>query len=211
MARLHRDIGEDERIRVLPISLNYRETLTLYASCDVYVSLHRSEGLGLVPLECMLLGKPVIATAWSGNMSYMNHRNSCLVGYDLVDYSGVGADGRFKLRSKVRWANPRVEEAAAWMRRLVYDEMLREHVGRKAMEDGRTYNEQAKAGQFLEEIEQIAQEKAWLKASLKDKEERLDRLKKLHRKEEFRGLKGLKKRIRREMDRHLLWRFQGWR
>jgi hypothetical protein len=36
----------------------------------------------------MALGKPVIATGWSGNMSFMNHTNACLVGYDLVPRRG---------------------------------------------------------------------------------------------------------------------------
>jgi len=35
-------------------------------------------------MEAMALGKPVIATGWSGNMAFMDHTNSCLVGYGLV-------------------------------------------------------------------------------------------------------------------------------
>ena len=44
----------------------------MIASCDCYVSLHRSEGLGLTMAEAMYFGKPVIATAYSGNLDFMN-------------------------------------------------------------------------------------------------------------------------------------------
>ena len=46
------------------------------AACDAYVSLHRSEGTGLTITDAMALGKPVIATGWSGNMDFMNVANS---------------------------------------------------------------------------------------------------------------------------------------
>ena len=46
----------------------------LMAAVDIVLSLHRSEGFGLVPAEAMQLGKPVVATGWSGNMDFMNDR-----------------------------------------------------------------------------------------------------------------------------------------
>ncbi len=51
----------------------------MIASCDCYVSLHRSEGLGLTMGEAMYFGKPVIATAYSGNLDFMTEANSYLV------------------------------------------------------------------------------------------------------------------------------------
>src|SRR5690349_8242958 len=74
----------DKRIRLITTPMSYADVLSLYASCDVFVSLHRAEGFGLGPFEAMRLGKPVIATAWSGNMTFMNRANSCLVRYRLV-------------------------------------------------------------------------------------------------------------------------------
>jgi glycosyltransferase involved in cell wall biosynthesis len=63
--------------------LSKPEMNSLTSLCDCYVSLHRSEGFGLGMAEAMFLGKPVIATAYSGNMTFMNDRNAFLVGYDL--------------------------------------------------------------------------------------------------------------------------------
>src|SRR4029077_11471454 len=51
----------------------------LMASCDCYVSLHRSEGFGLTMAEAMVLEKPIIATRFSGNLEFMNDSNSYLV------------------------------------------------------------------------------------------------------------------------------------
>ena len=55
------------------------------AACDCYVSLHRSEGLGLTMAEAIACGKPVIATGYSGNLEFMDEASSYLVPYDLVE------------------------------------------------------------------------------------------------------------------------------
>ena len=58
---------------------------SLMSSCDAYVSLHRSEGIGLTIADAMGLGKPVIATGWSGNTDFMNVSNAFPVGFRLVE------------------------------------------------------------------------------------------------------------------------------
>jgi hypothetical protein len=68
-------------IHVVDRSLTAAQRDALMATCDCYVSLHRSEGLGLTMAECMALGKPVIATGYSGNVDFMTPTNSYLVDY----------------------------------------------------------------------------------------------------------------------------------
>jgi len=102
------------------------EMRTLIHISDAVVSLHRSEGFGLLPLEAMSLGTPVISTEWSGNMEYMNHMNTALVGYKMIPVDGqyVGStpgDG-------LVWADPDIDEAAAYMRRMVSDKCWREEM-----------------------------------------------------------------------------------
>ena len=83
--------------------------------CDCYVSLHRSEGLGLTMAEAMALGKPVIATGYSGNLHFMTPDNSY-----LVDYSRVAVpSGCDPYPAGAKWAEPDAEQAAELMR-LVY-------------------------------------------------------------------------------------------
>src|SRR5205085_9026255 len=55
----------------------------LMAACDCYVSLHRSEGFGLTMAEAMAIGKPVIATGYSGNVGFMSSAHSHLIDYTM--------------------------------------------------------------------------------------------------------------------------------
>ena len=60
-------------VRIMTDVLSKEDLRTLMASVDVFVSLHRSEGYGLVLLEMLMLGKPVIATGYSGNMQLLGY------------------------------------------------------------------------------------------------------------------------------------------
>jgi glycosyltransferase involved in cell wall biosynthesis/SAM-dependent methyltransferase len=89
----------------------------LVASCDCYVSLHRSEGFGITMAEAMFLGKPVIATAYSGNLDFMTPRNSYLVDCALAPI-GPGAE---PYPARAQWAEPSLDHAAALMREVYED------------------------------------------------------------------------------------------
>lgn len=108
-----------------------REKLTALQACaDVFVSLHRSEGLGLNLLECMLLGKPVIATNWSANVDYMTPDNSCPIDYELVaieETTGPYEQGEL-------WAEPSIDQASEWLVRLAKDPVLAQQIGNAARE-----------------------------------------------------------------------------
>ena len=102
--------------------------------CDVFISLHRSEGFGLVMAEAMMLGVPTIATNWSANAEYMNDQNSCVVNYDLVPVKGqyqYEQDG-------YRWAEADISQGAEYLIRLYEDEAYRTQLcarGKKWMEE----------------------------------------------------------------------------
>ena len=144
---------DDPRIRVISDTLEYVDLLALCESCDVYVSLHRAEGLGLGMMEAMALGKPVIATAWSGNTSFMDHSNACLVSYTLVPIvANTAAYSRASLGLEAKWAEPDVDEASRWMARLSTDPRLREEIGARARLRARQLQAEAQQGLFLREI-----------------------------------------------------------
>jgi len=154
--KLKASCAGDQRIHVITEDLSYLEILHLYASCDVFVSLHRSEGLGLGMMEAMQLGKPVIATAWSGNLTFMNDTNACLVPYKLIPAKGIiKCYQQHFVGKNAFWADPDIEEAAAWMRKLAEDIKFRKNIGRKAAKDMLHYQTQAKGGHFIREIRKL--------------------------------------------------------
>jgi glycosyltransferase involved in cell wall biosynthesis len=116
-------------IRLETRTLSTADHYALIAASDIVLSLHRSEGLGLVPAEAMLLGKPVIATGWSGNMDFMDESSAALVRYRLVPTE----DPRHVYRNST-WAEPDHDDAVAQLRRLAEDATLRQVMGRRARE-----------------------------------------------------------------------------
>ena len=62
--------AEDSRIVLIAESLPRDELLALYGCCDVYLSLHRSEGFGRGMAEAFQLGIDVIATDFGGNTDF---------------------------------------------------------------------------------------------------------------------------------------------
>ena len=63
---------EDPRIILIAESLPRDELLALYGCCDVFLSLHRSEGFGRGMAEALQLGVDVIATDFGGNIDFCN-------------------------------------------------------------------------------------------------------------------------------------------
>jgi glycosyltransferase involved in cell wall biosynthesis len=112
---LHRAVSGASNIQVIDEDLPPRERDSLIARADVVVSLHRSEGFGLTLAEAMLLGKPVIATNWSGNTDFMSPDASASIRFSLVPVSDPG--GPYANIDSV-WADPDLDHAAAEMRRL---------------------------------------------------------------------------------------------
>jgi len=107
-------IATDARIHLISQTLARPEVLGLIESCDAYVSPHRAEGFGRTLAEAMLLGKPVIATNYSGNQFFMHPEHTLPVEYDLVavqtgDYHFV------ETSDAAMWANPRISHLAKRM------------------------------------------------------------------------------------------------
>ncbi|HJU41080.1 MAG TPA: glycosyltransferase, partial [Tahibacter sp.] len=127
LRRLVDAAGGDDRIDVRDGFLDRAGMTALQACCDCYVSLHRSEGLGLGMAECMLLGKPVVATAYSGNLAFMDADNSCLVDYALIPVN----EGEYPAWQGQRWAEPDVDQAAAYLKRLADDPDYARRIGER--------------------------------------------------------------------------------
>jgi glycosyltransferase involved in cell wall biosynthesis len=123
------------------------ENASLTALCDCYVSLHRSEGFGLTIAEAMALGKPAIATAYSGNLEFMTAENSylgpsqrCQVGPEREPYP-----------AESYWSEPDVVAAADLLKHIYthQDEALAR--GERAASDLRSSHSPALAGKIIKD------------------------------------------------------------
>jgi hypothetical protein len=153
----------DARVSFLLEPMGYEAILSFYAGSDVYVSLHRGEGLGLGLMESMALGKPVIATAWSGNMSFMDYSCGCPVRYRKAPVFGnwnffkpefIGPDAF--------WAEPMVDDAAQWMRKLHADRELRLRLGSAAKARIEAYQVEAWSRRWIDELVALWQAQGFL-------------------------------------------------
>lgn len=127
LATLRAAIGETPDVVVIDKALSATDRDRLLASCDILLSLHRSEGFGLLLAEAMAAGKAVVATGWSGNLDFMDDRTSALVPYTLTavdDPQGIYRGGL--------WAEADVEAAATALVELIDDADRRQVLGQRA-------------------------------------------------------------------------------
>lgn len=118
----------DKRIHIIDETMQRCDLIDLYASCDCFISLHRAEGFGRNIAEAMLLGKPVIATDYSGNQTFANHENSLPVNYKLANIK----PGDYPYVSNGTWAEPDISSAARAMQSIFSDPQLAEKLRESA-------------------------------------------------------------------------------
>lgn len=106
----------------------YGRVKGLIASSDVLISLHRAEGFGLTMAEAMALGTPVIATAWSGNLDFMD--DGCAL---MVPVGQVAVEDPQGIYRGQTWAEPDIDAAAEALKLL----RLKPELGRRLAEAGR--------------------------------------------------------------------------
>ncbi len=125
--RMIRDAaGNAPNIRLITGTMPEPVLRGLIASSDIVLSLHRAEGFGLIPATAMLLGRPVVATGWSGNLAYMTAETASLVSHRLVP--AVDDRGVYQVPGAA-WAAPDIEDAAARLAALAADRAARLSLG----------------------------------------------------------------------------------
>jgi glycosyltransferase involved in cell wall biosynthesis len=110
--------------------------------------LHRAEGFGLTMAEAMALGKPTIATGYSGNLEFMSPDNSYLVGWR----EGTVPAGCRPYREGLKWAEPDLDEAASLLRRVYERPEEARRVGEVARADLARRHSPAARAQLLGEL-----------------------------------------------------------
>lgn len=113
---------EDQRIVIEPQKMSRQELIDLMASCNCYVSLHRSEGFGRIMAEAMLLDQPVIATNYSGNVDFCTDETAFLVDGPLISLEVSD----YPLAGGQLWCDPNHEMAVLQMRSVFENIDLRD-------------------------------------------------------------------------------------
>ena len=103
---------------------------SLIKEVDVFVSLHRAEGFGIVMAEAMLNNTVCIATNWSSNIEFMNKDVACMVDYTFT----VLKKDASPYRKGSKWADANTDEAAEYMKKLHDDKEFYDTLSNNAKE-----------------------------------------------------------------------------
>lgn len=144
--------ASDERIYIISQKFTRSEALEFMATCDAYISLHRSEGFGRVIAEAMLLGKPVVVTKFSGNLDFCDEDTACLVDGNLIPLR----PGDYIFHEGQYWCDPDIDLAAKALVRLVEDSPFRKRIAKAGQ--GRIasdYSIEAVAKAYSQRLNQI--------------------------------------------------------
>lgn len=131
MAELLDAIDGRPDIVLIDRTMSGAERDALITACDCCLSLHRSEGHGLPLAEAMALCKPVVATAYGGNMEFMSEANS----YPVAWVPAYVGDGVEHYPANASWAEPDVEHAARSLQAVHRDPEGARHRAQRGRQD----------------------------------------------------------------------------
>jgi glycosyltransferase involved in cell wall biosynthesis len=130
---LARDFGVAERVR-FGGQLERQEVAEAYGRADAVVFPVRwDEPWGLVPLEAMARGRPVVATGRGGSAEYLRHEDNCLL-FEADDAEGL----------------------AAALRQLASDDALRARLRRGGLETAAKHTDEVFNEAVEEELTRVA-------------------------------------------------------
>jgi glycosyltransferase involved in cell wall biosynthesis len=132
--------------------LSDNEIKNLIRVCDVFVSLHRAEGFGRGMAEAMAMGRPAIATGYSGNLDFMTPETGLLVDYELVPVPpGAYPHGEGQV-----WAEASPAHAARLIEGLLDDPAGTRALGARAQRHIRTHFSTRAVGlRYVERLDAI--------------------------------------------------------
>lgn len=97
-------VKKDKTVILIESDLTMGQMRTLYESCNMLVAPSRGEGFGLPMAEAMLLGVPVITTAYGGQTDFCTPDTTW-----LIDYTFAPAQTHLSLLNSI-WVEPSLDD-----------------------------------------------------------------------------------------------------
>jgi Glycosyltransferases involved in cell wall biogenesis len=121
-------VAEDPRIHLVSGHLSREDLLRLYACCDVFVSLHRSEGFGRGLAEALQLGLHVIATDFGGNTDFCTGPLAHPVQFKRVPIPR----GAYPCADGHDWAEPDLNHAVCLLKKVASELLMQSETSPRA-------------------------------------------------------------------------------
>ncbi|MFM9181168.1 MAG: glycosyltransferase [Phycisphaerales bacterium] len=126
--------ADDRRIRVIDATLQWNQVEELVRACDVFLSMHRSEGFGFGAAEAMAHAKAVVSTDHGGTTDFV----TCATGFPVACSLVPVRRGEYPAWRGQRWAEPSIDHATELLRSIDVDRASaaeRGRLGRAWMEE----------------------------------------------------------------------------
>lgn len=124
--------AKDSRIKIIDKTLPREAMDILLEECNVYISMHRSEGFGLGPAEALAHEKIVVSTDYGGTTDFITKSTGYPVDYKLIPLE----PSDYAYGHNQMWAEPSIDFAVEALRDIYnnYDSALLLGInGRKLM------------------------------------------------------------------------------
>lgn len=146
-------VAGDSQLKVISTPLDTFGVKSLIEACDVFVSLHRSEGFGRGLGEAMALGRLALGTHWSGNVDFMTDENSLAVRHRAIKLK----KDEYPFWRGQTWADADVAHAHDLLRPILDDPTRGAALARRGQADVlRTHGNRAVGLRVLRRLEAIA-------------------------------------------------------
>jgi hypothetical protein len=113
---LRKQAAADPRLKVIEAELSRSDLLGLMGACDVFLSLHRSEGFGRGIAEAGILGLQVLCSSWGGNTDFCKGEPFHLVPCDRIEIE----PGIYAHAEGHDWGEPDLEHAARQLKESIH-------------------------------------------------------------------------------------------
>jgi len=131
----------DENVILIDKNLSYEETTGMIDCCDIFMSMHRSEGFGRGAAEAVLRGKRALITNYSGVEDYSKDEAVIGVSYKLIDVQ----EGEYPYHEGQVWAEPDIDEAVQKASKVIVD-------WENGKTNGHFFSENIEAGMVVQSV-----------------------------------------------------------